>query len=100
MPEFNGYTNYETWLISFYYGDDNYLKEMVYRKYKECHHKIYWRETLATYLQSIIEGYYREYKTELDGFLNDLLDNALLNVNYYEIAEMFLNKVKEDIEDA
>lgn len=90
MCEFNGYTNYETWLFSLYYGDDEWLKEQIKDKYNECKNDILYLSELVDYLQSLVEYECFDGKEDLNGFLNDLLDNALLNVNYYEIVEKFI----------
>lgn len=82
--KYNGWTNYETWLFNLHF--DNYFEEDA-RQVKDVYE-----------LSKIIESAAAEYVSEelqvQHGFIGDMLNSALRSINYYEIAEHYM----EDIE--
>lgn len=84
--EYNGWTNYETWLINLYFGDDtDWIHTTVNGAY-------------STYdLAKMIEDWVKdeEVMPQLGGVYGDLLNGALSEVNWYEIAEAWQEDYKE-----
>lgn len=79
--KYNGWTNYETWLINLWLSD--YLQEII--------------EELCISDISELENYIKDYLEETNpikenGLFADLLNSILNNVNYREIAEHILEE--------
>lgn len=86
--EYNGRTNYETWLVKLWLdnnqGDYNYMVEIA----KEM-------ETISR-LADNIENYLYDYMPKLDNDVySDLLNGAIHAVNWYEIAKAYKEEVQE-----
>jgi hypothetical protein len=86
---YNGWTNYQTWLVKLWFDNDASMEDFV-------------RELIAvgndTYDLSIsLKNYVEENKPEHVGLYADLLNAALAEVNWYEIAEAYMEELKDDV---
>jgi hypothetical protein len=97
---YNGWTNYETWNVALWIDNE----EGSYR---------YWRDTTreiseesdekedAIYsVSKRLEDEIKEGAPELQGTYSDLLSAALCEVNWYEIAENWVDEEWPNIEEA
>jgi len=85
MEQYNGWKNYETWLVALWIDNDGDAD--------------YWTERAAeiadTYdLAKEMEGHYTERSEWVippQGMFNDLFNSALREVSWYDIAEHYIN---------
>jgi len=96
--EYNGWTNYETWAVKLWMDNE----EGTYRYWTER------AEELITDAQRTedepdisdfadkIKSQHDEALPEVQGFAADLLNAAMSEVNWHEIAESLLNDAKEN----
>ena len=73
---FNGWTNKETWLVNLWLGD------MLYEQAEE-------EEITAEYIEEMVDEMASALLDgpDANGFLTDLLNCALGEINYHELAE-------------
>jgi len=103
---YNGWTNYETWLVNLWIGNERgsyeYWREESQSVWNEATPGEYdWqtREQQATYALSkhleeeLDENMPEEIREALGGFYSDLLNAALSEVNWEEIAEHMIADV-------
>jgi len=92
---YNGFENYPTWRCYQLIDNDNWFKErMKYYKYTGE-----LAEAIKDYVE-IDDSTDIDIKVTIDEepshlgsrFYNDLLEQAIDSINYYEIAEMFIAK--------
>ena len=90
---YNGWQNYETWLASLYLdGEDwqNFVETELLREEEDEEitedKKV---EMLAEYLKDYIEE--EADMAGLNGFLDDLLTNAISEIDFTELATVFLD---------
>ena len=106
---YNGWTNYETWNVNLWLtneeGSDSLCREWAQECYDdaEASDGSTREETASLVLADRIDSLIRDewYPQELTGLYKDLLGAALSEVNWYEIAEHFVEDVdKATAEDA
>lgn len=106
---YNGWTNYETWCVSLWIDNE----EPSYRRWREAAQECYdeardtpsanarltgrepftheERATLA--LERLLKSEFEEAAPVLDGFWADMLNAAMSEVNWHEIAEHMIENV-------
>jgi hypothetical protein len=94
---YNGWTNYETWNLALWLGNDSgsydYWQEQTQEAYKnaDSSRSFTKREQAALDLADILEAEIEEQAPEVTGFYADILSAAMSEVNYHEIAEHWLD---------
>ena len=91
--EYNGWTNYETWLTALWFDNDQGIQEMAqelardaedtYRAGEALKDNAY--ELAEMIVPGIVEG---------ANFVTDLFNAALSEVNWYEIAEGYREEME------
>jgi hypothetical protein len=101
--EYNGYYNYETWLVKLWMdneaGTQMYFRDEAERMIEskgedeafDCDH--------VRKLAEFVKDQHEDMLPKLDGFAADLMNAALSEVNWEEIAESLLNDAKEALAD-
>lgn len=88
---YNGWTNRETWLVALWIdneqGSYEYSRELA-RRYAD-------RPTPVQLLANALHEWVKEGAPELNGLWSDLQTRALRRVNWYEIAENYIEEVEE-----
>jgi hypothetical protein len=99
--EYNGWYNYETWLINLWMDNDegsyNYWREQAQAVYDTAESdNNFTREERATLdLSERIKSAYEEAQPETAGLWADLLNAAMSEVNWHEIAEHLIADVNK-----
>jgi len=86
MGEYNGWSNYETWLCNMWYGDSlPMLQEEQEITREHFQDPIY---EMSQILESMVEeDVAMATINQSNGFVTDAINNFVREVNYYEIAE-------------
>lgn len=91
--EYNGWTNYETWLVKLWMDNE----EGSNRMWNEAAENCVKRHSDTSVLADMLKEEHENSLPELRGFAADLLNAALSEVNWFEIAESLLNDAKESL---
>jgi len=87
MTKYNGWTNYETWLVASQMDENqNYFNEMV--------KQLYNGENNIIKIANKFRDYFEEnnpFRNEI-GIYADLIKSAISEVNWYEIAEHYIKE--------
>ncbi len=75
MPTYNGWSNYETWLVALWLDQDNYQPN----------------STDVSSLSQELKDFIDECMPETTGLYHDLLNAALGSVDWYEVSEHLLS---------
>jgi hypothetical protein len=85
--DYNGWTNYETWNVKLWMDNDQSISEYWQEQAEySCTH-FAGREHAILNLRDVLQSSHLESAPELTGTYADLLNAALSEVNWYEIAE-------------
>ena len=85
---YNGWTNYETWVVNLWLDNDGY--------YNNCEH----RSTDAYQLGQMIRDDLEQLQPEVTGLWADIINAAMREVNWKEIGASFKEAYIDDSEGA
>lgn len=102
---YNGWTNYETWLVNLWMDNDCGEQEFFRERAKEIYDgpRNVYRDHLTRKADAgltfadWLKDYWEEHRPELAGAYNDLLTGALSAVNWDEIARHYIDAVLEEV---
>ena len=90
--KYNGYSNYETWLINLHF--DNFDFEEVMDIFDDCQDKDDMLIRIADYIEQYVEDVVESMVEEpLNCLIQDLIRSALDEVDYRDIAEHYIDDV-------
>lgn len=94
---YNGWTNYETWAVNLWLDNDegsqSYWAEQATEALKRVRGD---RDDIARGFADSIKEQHEEVLPELTGFAADLLNAAMSEVNWHEIATTLLDSAEEE----
>ena len=101
---YNGYENYETWAVSLWIDNDeglyNFIQDMAQECYDDAESSQYHtKESNAIYkLEDQLKDYIEEMNPLVDevSLFSDLLGAALQSVDWRELAENWIETIKEN----
>lgn len=91
---YNGWTNYETWCVALWMdseeGTQEYFREMAegYGAQSE--------EGSVSRFADALKDHHEELLPDLQGFVADLLNAAMSEVNWYEIAGNLMTEIENE----
>lgn len=98
--EYNGWTNYETWLVKLWMDNDQGSYEYWREQSRSVSPNLAGRvSNLANQLKAEHEDYAAE-KIGDNGWLCDLVGAALGEVNWHEIAESLIDDTERETAEA
>jgi hypothetical protein len=101
---YNGWTNYETWLVNLWMdnerGSQEYFREQA-REIYDGHEpipdtRLTRAEVTRFRFADWLEEYHEEHGPALRGVYGDLLGAALSSVNWDEIARHYIEAIEEE----
>jgi len=105
--DYNGWQNYETWAVNLWLEND----QGTYEYWREMAREV-WRDAEATDILTRVQvarhGFAMRLKDEIEethpcpdaGLYTDLLNAALSEVNWHEVADSFLVDIAEPESEA
>lgn len=93
---YNGWTNYETWCLNIWIDNDQYLAEKKAELIREV--TLHYDDKQAYELSLLLENMVEELKDNAleVGLLSDLLGGAIGKINFFELAEHYIEDFNED----
>jgi hypothetical protein len=103
---YNGWTNYETWAVTLWMDNDegaqDYWRDRAQEALKEAKENpsdtFTPAEDAALALMNEIKDQHEEAQPEVTGVFADLINAAMSEVNWHEIAEHYVTEVAEEAE--
>lgn len=103
---YNGWSTYETWCVALWFGNDegsyNYWKDLTEETYNKAEETAYQTkaEVAANELSDLIKEHLQESNPlfETCNLFSDLISASLSEVNTYEIAENWIDDLRNEIE--
>ena len=93
---YNGWTNYETWCLNIWIDNDQYLNERKAELIREV--TLHYDDKQAYELSLLLENMVEELKEDAleVGLLSVLLGGAIGKINFFELAEHYIEDFNED----
>lgn len=104
--EYNGWTNYETWAVALWLdneqGSYDYWRERAREVFGEYESGDQDNDKQCAYsvLADELQEQHQEALPEVQGFAADLLNAAMSEVNWYEIASHYVDEVATEKTEA
>lgn len=89
---YNGYKNYESWCVALWIDNDEFLLEEVTQLARDNQYD--YRQ-----LENKIKDFVDELSPDVTGMFADLLQSALDNVAWDEIADNFIEIVEQETKE-
>ena len=90
--KYNGWTNYETWLTNLHF--ENFDFEDIMDIFDDCQDKDDMLIRIADYIKDYVEEFVEQFRLDSRNlFIDDLLNAALGEVDYRDIAEHYIDDV-------
>ena len=102
--KYNGWTNYETWLANLWY--DNLWEDVAQDAWNssdnadDCTREENAAFTLSNQIEADIEEMISQQIPKENGFVQDLVNSTLREINYLEIAKAYISEVDKDESEA
>ncbi|NBT76662.1 MAG: hypothetical protein EBT15_12005 [Betaproteobacteria bacterium] len=101
---YNGWTNYETWLVSLWMENEQCSQEYFREQAREIYDghepipdtRLTREEVVRFRFADWLKEHYDENIPEIPGVYGDLLGAALSSVNWDEIAHHYIEAIKEE----
>ncbi len=100
--EYNGWYNYETWLVNLWMdneqGSQQYFAELAEEAWltAEAGNIMTKAQMAACNLEYQLKEYHEETLPELKGFAADMMNAAMSEVNWLEIAQHLIDDVDKE----
>ena len=94
MTKYNGWTNHSTWMVNLWFDNFNFTDDL--QKFEDCTTSDEVLDNITYEIQLTVEEYVELYNRE--GFILDVIQSTLNEVNYQEIAEHYLQDVIDELE--
>lgn len=92
MAEYNGWTNYETWLVNVWVGNDEGLYQVMLDLCRDAQNEYEAGKAMREYIDEMLE-------VPESGLKADLLNAAISACNWEEIAEHYIEDLEDEDED-
>jgi hypothetical protein len=95
--KYNGWTNYETWLCNLWFDNFDFTEDL--EMFEHCKERYDVMEVISVYIQDFIEEFVSCSFSEGDahGFINDMLNSAIREIDYADIAEHYVDDVMDEL---
>ena len=94
MTKYNGWSNHSTWMVNLWFDNFNFTDDL--EMFERCETNDDVNDLIAEYISVTVDEY-----LELDnreGFMLDVIQSTLNEVDYHEIAEQYLQDVIDELE--
>ena len=92
---YNGWTNYETWCMQLHMDNDESLQRCFERAAVEAVRDVGVGDAVPV-LADRLEEWHKDAMPEVTGVFADLLNAAMSEVNWHEIARHYIEAVQEE----
>lgn len=96
--KYNGWTNYETWLCNMWF--DNFEFSEMLDMFDGCEDKGDILNTIEDYIKNYVEEFveYSLAPGDAHGFIHDMLNSAIQEIDFRDIAEHYVDDVADELE--
>ena len=98
MTKYNGWNNYETWLCNMWFDNFDFTDDL--EMFESCESNDDVLDTIENYIESLITDFVECSITDgaMHGFIQDMLNSAMSEIDYREIAEHYVQDVIDELE--
>ena len=94
MTKYNGWSNHSTWMVNLWFDNFDFTEDL--EMFERCETNDDVNDVIAEYISVTVDEYIELYNRE--GFILDVIQSTLNEVDYHEIAEQYLQDVIDELE--
>ena len=97
---YNGWTNYETWLCNLWFDNFDFTDQIQMDMFANCEDNCDVLDIIENYIKEYVEEYveYSLSPGDQNGFINDMLNAAISEIDWRDIAEHYVDDVVDELE--
>ena len=95
---YNGWTNYETWLCNMWFDNFDFTDQM--ELFEDCEDNCDVLDIIENYIKETVEEFvgYSLSPGDHHGFIHDMLNAAISEIDWRDIAEHYVDDVVDELE--
>jgi len=100
--KYNGWSNYETWLCNMWFNDFDFTYQMDL--FDNCEDNCDVLDIIENYIMIFVKEHVEEYveyslpPSDQHGFIHDMLNAAISEIDWRDIAEHYVDDVVDELE--
>lgn len=101
IQKYNGWTNYETWLCNLWFDNFDFIDQIDL--FEDCVDNCDVLNIIEEYIKSTVEQFVEGYTEPNEfrsahGFIQDMLNSAVSEIDFRDIAEHYVDDVVDELE--
>ena len=96
MTKYNGWTNHSTWMCNLWFDGFNFTDDL--EMFESCETNDDVLDIIENYIESTVEEFVELSVDNPHGFIEDVIQSTLNEIDYREIAEQYVQDVIDELE--
>ena len=96
MTKYNGWVNYSTWMVNLWFDNFDFTDDL--EMFERCKSNDDVHDLIAEHIEITVNDYIECSIENNNGFIQDVIQSTLNEVDYHDIAKQYLQDVIDELE--